>query len=114
MACRDQGFVSLSGRPRLTVFSLAACIAYTASYYFDWPLFRYYLGSGAASFHAQAESAGAPILWYGWILTAALIALVLAVVVPRRLAIRMPPDLLWIIPTAAILAAALYEVRWFI
>lgn len=104
----------MNAHPRLTVFSLAACIAYTASYYFDWPLLRYYLGSGDLSFSAQPETAGAPILWYGWILTAGLAALVLAVFAPRAFALRMPPDLLWIIPAAATLAAVLYEVRWFI
>ena len=113
-AGRDKGFLSLSGFGRLPLFSLVACVAYTAAYYFDWPLFRYYLGNGSFSFATQPDSAGAPILWYGWLFMAALIGIVAAVILPRTTARRLPADLLWIIPFAATLAAALYEVRWFI
>jgi hypothetical protein len=98
----------------LTVFSLVACITYTVTYYSDWPAFRYYLGSGNLSLSIQPESAGAPILWYGWVLMAALVGLFSAIVLPRALTVRAPADLLWIIPAATILAAVLYEMRWFI
>ena len=111
---RDQRSVFLTGHRRLTVFSLAACIAYTAAYYFDWPLFRYYLMSGGFSFGVQPESAGAPILWYGWLLAAILVGLVAAAIVPRAAALRMPPDLLWMVPLGSVLAAFLYEARWFL
>ena len=35
-------------------------------------------------------------------------------VLPPRLAARLPPDLLWLIPSALILAALMYEMRWFL
>jgi len=111
---RDQGSVPLTGYGRLTIFSLAACFAYTAAYYLDWPLFRYYLDSGRFSFSTQPESAGAPILWYGWLLMAALVGIAAAIILPRTTALRMPPDLLWIIPAGGVLAAFLYEARWFL
>jgi len=110
----DQRTVFLSDYRRWTVFSLAACLAYTAAYYFDWPLFRYYLVSGGLSFGVQPESAGAPILWYGWLMAAALVGILAAAIVPRAAALRIPPDLLWIVPVASVLAAFLYEARWFI
>jgi hypothetical protein len=103
----------IDGR-RVTAFSLIASITYTLTYYFDWPLFRYYLDDGRLSFSAQPESAGPPILWYGWLVMAALAGLVIAIILPRPILARMPPDLLWIIPIASILAAFLYEMRWFI
>jgi hypothetical protein len=102
------------GGRRVMVFSLIASIAYTLAYYFDWPLFRYYLDEGRLSFSAQPESAGPPILWYGWLVMAALAGLVIAIILPRPILARLPPDLLWIIPIASILAAFLYEMRWFI
>ena len=96
------------------VFSLTACIAYTLAYYLDWPLFRFYLGNESFSFGAQPESAGAPILWYGWLVMAALVGAIFAALVPGRVGSRLPPDVLWIVPAATTLAAFLYELRWFI
>lgn len=104
----------MSGYGRLNVFSLAACVAYTAGYYFDWPLFRYYLASGRFSFGVQPESAGAPILWYGWLMAAILVGVLAAAIVPRAVTLRMPPDLLWIVPMGSVFAALLYEARWFL
>lgn len=101
-------------REWLTTFSLAALIAYTLAYYFDWPLFRFYLASGQFSVMPLPESAGPPILLYGWVLTAVLAGLLFSMLVPRTLAARMPPDLLWLVPIAAMAAAFFYELRWFI
>ena len=96
------------------IFSLTASVAYTAAYYLDWPLFRFYLGNESFSFGVQPESAGAPILWYGWLVMAALVGALLAAIVPGRVASRLPPDLLWIVPAATTIAAFLYELRWFV
>ncbi len=99
---------------RLMVFSLIACIAYTLAYYFDWPLFQYYLEENRFHFTVQPTSSGPPILWYGWLATAALVGGAFALIVPRRLLTRLLPDLVWLIPSALILAALMYEVRWFL
>jgi len=101
-------------RGRLSAFSLAGLIAYTLAYYFDWPLFRFYLGSGQVSVGPLPDSAGPPILLYGWVSTAVLAGLLVSMVVPRSLTARIPPDLLWLIPIAAMAAALLYELRWFV
>ena len=100
-------------RERLTVFSLAGGIAYTLAYYFDWSLFQYDLAENRFHFTEQPESAGPPILWYGWLGTAVLAGAVAAAIVPPKLAVRLPADLLWLTPTVLIFAALMYEKRWF-
>jgi len=98
---------------RLMMFSLTACLAYTLAYYFDWSLFRYYLTSGTIDVAAPA-TAGPPILWYGWLATAVLAGVTAAIVVPRGFVVRLSPELAWLVPAAALLAALMYEVRWFL
>jgi hypothetical protein len=99
---------------RLMVFSLASCAAYTLAYYFDWPLFQFYLEESRFHFSVQPESSGPPILWYGWLATAVLAGGVIALIVPRRLLSRLLPDLAWLVPFVLILAALIYEARWFL
>src|ERR1700694_1110068 len=82
---RNQGIVPMKVYGRLMVFSLVACIAYTLAYYFDWPLFQYYLEENRFHFTVQPPSSGPPILWYGWLATAVLAGAAFALVVPRRL-----------------------------
>ena len=100
-------------RERLIVFSLAAGIAYTLAYYFDRSLFQYYLAENRFHFFAAGETEGPSILWYGWLATAAVAGAIMAAVVPPRLASRLPPDLVWLVPSVLIFAALMYEKRWF-
>lgn len=104
----------MSLRSRLAIFSIAASIAYTLAYYFDWPLFSYDLDQQRLEFFKSPNPNGPSILLYGWIITAVLIATAVAVLLPRSAARQIPPDLLWLVPLAATLAAILYELRWFI
>ena len=99
---------------RWMIFSLAASVAYTLAYYFDWSLFQYYLAENRIHFSPQGLSAGPPILWYGWLATAVLIGAATAGIVPKRLAARLPADLLWLVPVVLIVAALMYEKRWFL
>jgi hypothetical protein len=98
---------------RLMVFSLVACIAYTLAYYFEWSLFRYYFAENSIGFWEQGTS-GPPILWYGWLATAVLAGVVVAVALPPRWITRLLPDLLWVVPVVLIFAALMYERRWFL
>jgi len=98
---------------RLMMFSLTACIVYTLAYYFDWSLFRYYLGTGTVELSAPA-AAGPPILWYGWLATALLAGAAAAFLVPRQVLARLSPELIWLVPVIALLAALMYELRWFL
>jgi hypothetical protein len=99
---------------RLMMFSLTATIAYTLAYYFDWSLFKYYVAEGHFHFSVLPESAGPPILWYGWLATAVLAGIVIALATPHRLIARLLPDLVWLTPFMALLAALMYEMRWFL
>jgi hypothetical protein len=100
-------------RPRLIVFSLAAAVAYTLAYYFDWSLFQYYLTDNRVLFFGQGVGEGPPILWYGWIGTALAGGLAAALLVPPKLAAKLPADLVWLLPLMLIFAALMYEKRWF-
>lgn len=99
---------------RLMVFSLVAAVAYSLAYYFDWSLFRYYLEDSRIAFFNQAAGEGPPILWYGWLATAVLAGGMAAFIVPRKLAEKIPADLIWLLPLVLIFAALMYEKRWFI
>jgi hypothetical protein len=98
---------------RLMIFSLTACIVYSLAYYFDWSLFRYYLGTGTVELSAP-DAAGPPILWYGWLATAVLAGTAAAFLVPRQAIARLSPELAWLVPSIALLAALMYELRWFL
>jgi hypothetical protein len=104
----------MKAQGRLMVFSLAACVVYTLAYYFDWSLFQYYLAEGRFHVSEQPESAGPPILLYGWFATAVLAGAGIALAAPHRLISRFSPDLVWLIPSVALLAALMYEMRWFL
>lgn len=100
--------------PRAMIFSLTACVVYTLAYYFELSLFRYYLGDNRFHFGEQGPEAGAPILWYGWLAAAILAGGAAALIVPKRLAARLSPDLVWLVPAVLIFAALMYEKRWFL
>jgi hypothetical protein len=104
----------MNSRDRLMAFSIAAVIVYTLSYYFDWSLFQYYVAEGRFHVAAQPQSAGPPILWYGWLATASVGGIVVAAAAPRRLMNRLVPDLVWLIPVVVLIAAVMYEMRWFL
>jgi hypothetical protein len=99
---------------RLILFSAVAVTAYTLAYYFDWSLFQYYVAEGGFHLTPMPESAGPPILWYGWLATASLAGLVVALAVPRRVLAWLLPDLVWLVPVVALVAAVMYEMRWFL
>jgi hypothetical protein len=101
-------------RGRLMVFSAAAVVVYTLSFYFDWSLFQYYVAEGRFHFSTPPQSAGPPILWYGWLATASLAGIAAALAVPRGLLKGLVPDLVWIVPIVALIAAVMYELRWFL
>ncbi len=98
---------------RAMIFSLVACIVYTLAYYFDLSLFQYYMAENRFHISPQGPQAGPPILWYGWLATAALAGAIAAVILPKALAARLSPDLLWLVPAVLIVAALMYEKRWF-
>jgi hypothetical protein len=99
---------------RPVIFSMLFGVVYALCFYFNWPLFAYYPQVNEFHFSGQLlETSGPPILWYGWMATAALASGVAAVIVPRGVAARVSPTIAWIVPAATIVVILIYEKRWF-
>lgn len=96
---------------RVTLFSTIAALVYTIASYLNLSVIRYYPVSGHFAFHAGEQ--GMVILWYGWILAAALAGAAVSLAMPRRWLDRLPSDLNWMVLTAALFAILIYEKRWF-
>ena len=99
---------------RPMVFSCAFGIAYIIAYYFDLGLFTYYPAEYAIIFAPTPRPAGQAVLWYGWLATGVLAGGAISFLMPRRVASRLPAELLWLLPVALMLAVLFYEKRWFL
>ena len=77
--------------PSLKIFSLLFGVVYATVFYMEWALFRYYPETN--SFYlAQHREDGPAILWYGWLVAAAIVSAAVAFLVPRRMAERLPNE----------------------
>ena len=108
----------MSRYAQFKIFSIVYGVAYVALFFYSEAtkvaLFRYYPVLGTFSREAlPVETAGPPILWYSWLFGALVISLVMALLVPRRLAERVPPSWVWVVGAALTLAILVYERRWF-
>jgi hypothetical protein len=104
----------MTGHGRFAIFSIVFGVAYTLAFYFNLAAFKYYPLVGTFHFADQDKSAGPPISWYGWIVTAFVIALPVSFLVPRRLADRLSPTWAGLIPAALVVLVLIYEKRWFL
>ena len=108
----------MSRYARFNVFSITYGIAYVAFWLYSEfskvAMFRYYpvLG-GFRRANLPLESAGPAILWYSWLLGAAVVSLGLALVVPSKWADRLSERGVWYLPLALLIAILVYERRWF-
>jgi hypothetical protein len=59
-------------------YSIAFALLYTAFERLNWPLFTYHPVSGIVDFWRQPAGIGPPMFWYGWLVLAAVAALVVA------------------------------------
>ena len=99
--------------PALKIFSTLFGVFYMVAFYFDLALFRYY--PETHQFHwARTDGIGVVILWYGWIVTAALASAAVAIAVPRPIAERFPSRWVWVVTTLVVIAMLIYERRWFV
>jgi hypothetical protein len=96
------------------VATLVFGIAYAIAVYVDVPLFRYYPLVQRWSLHDLAtQSLGPAMSWYGWIATAAIPAVVLALLVPNRNGERIPAAVFWLVPLVMFAAGWYHERAWF-
>ena len=108
----------MSRRAQYKVFSIVFGIAYMALFFYSeatkYAMFRYYPVLGTFTRDALAlETAGPPILWYSWLAGATVVAVVMALLVPRSLAERVPPGWVWVVALALLVIILVYERRWF-
>jgi hypothetical protein len=98
------------------VFSLVGAIGYVLAYTFNWPAFAYYplLNEFHLDRALPAKTSGPSMLYYGWIITAAAAALVLALLIPRGIAAKLPARLAWIVPLVLIVYTFAYDRHWFL
>ena len=94
---------------------MAFSIAYVIAYQMGMAPFRYYPAIQRFSTELlPASTSGPGMLWYGWMALATVAALAFALVVPRRLAERVPPSVTWLVPVVAVVLILVHERRWFL
>lgn len=108
----------MSQYAQFKVFSIVYGVAYMALFLYSertgYALFRYYPVLGGFYRENQPlETAGPPILWYSWLLGAAVISLGVSLAVPRKWAERVPHGWVWGVAAALLVGIIVYERRWF-
>jgi phosphoglycerol transferase MdoB-like AlkP superfamily enzyme len=104
----------MKGHGKFSVFSIVFGLVYTLAFYFSLALFKYYPLNGQFHIDDQGKSAGPPISWYGWLATALIVSLPIALIVPRKWADRLSPLWAGLTPAILIVAVLIYEKRWFL
>jgi hypothetical protein len=111
---------------RYTVFSLVSTIVYVIAYYTPKPqlqAFRYYPLLNKISLDAlPAKESGPAMLYYGWMATALIAGLVVALIVevilrligPAKITVKPPAFLGWVVPLLLVAATLIYEKHWFL
>jgi hypothetical protein len=100
---------------RAMIFSITFSVVYSLCFYYNWPLFAYYPQVNEAHFSSQLmNTSGPPILWYGWLTTAALVSAAAALVLPRAISNRLWHGWAWIVPAGVVVAILIYEKHWFL
>ena len=54
------------------------------------------------------------MMYYGWIATAAIAGLVVAAIVPNKIAAKLPSAVAWVVPLLLIAFTLVYEKHWFL
>ena len=104
----------MSENPALLVFSTLFGVVYTVCFYNNWALFRFYPAYAQFSFAPLGREAGPAILWYGWLAWALIISAITALIVPRALAAKIAPSLVWGIGVFMLVVITVLLRAWFI
>ena len=94
------------------VFAAIFTVAYTALAIVDWTPFLYYPQVNAFSTIPLDRKSGPSMHWYGWIVTAIVIAVILSASIPTRWTKQYERELSWIPAILAIFAILIFERRW--
>jgi len=108
---------STAFRTFAVVMAMATTVIYVICEMQNWPLFTYHPGTNRIDwFYAPAvRDQGPAMYWYGWIATTLIgstILGILAMLLPERIAKRIPLSLVWIFPLAAV-PVLIYALRFF-
>jgi hypothetical protein len=96
------------------LFSLLFGLGYAVAVYVNYPLFRYYPLIHQFTLHdLPGTQQGPAMAYYGWIAIAAIPALLISAVVPKRWGNRIPAMVFWILPFVMLAAAYYREQSWF-
>ena len=94
------------------MFAMLFGVPYVIAFYMDCAAFRYYPETGRF-FLSRQEDMGPAILWYGWMFLAALVTLAVSLLIPPKLADKIPSDAVWIVNLVMVIVILIYEKRWF-
>jgi hypothetical protein len=94
------------------VFSLVFPVVYVVLYYNELVLFRFYPLVGELHLNIQPTTFGPAMIYYGWIIIAAVFAVISAAAIPHRWAADLWAGWSWLVPFVATLFTFAYETRW--
>jgi len=105
----------MSIHSRFAVFSLVSTVVYVLAYNFGWQAFRYYPLLNQVSIDAlPAKTSGPTMMYYGWMGTALIAGLIVAAIVPNKIAAKLPPAVAWVVPLLLVAFTLVYEKHWFL
>ncbi|HEX4408883.1 MAG TPA: hypothetical protein VH206_08925 [Xanthobacteraceae bacterium] len=89
------------------IFSISGPVVYCVIQYFNYPLFTFHPATNRVvwGYEAARSGEGPNMLWYGWTVTAILIAAalgIIAMMLPEQFTRKIPLSLVWILPVLAI------------
>lgn len=88
-----------------TAFAILYPIIYLGAFEFNLAAFTYHPAIGAIAWGADRPRDAPAMYWYGWIATAAICSLVIAVVaayLPDSISQKLPAALAWLVPLFAL------------
>jgi hypothetical protein len=101
----------MTGARSLPVFAIVFAVVYAIAYVIaveqNYALFTYHPAIEEFGFLVESAREGPAMYWYGWIATAGIVALIAAIIaslVPEQMAKRLWSGWSWAVPVAAMFA----------
>ena len=104
----------MTAHARFAVFSLVSTVVYVLAYNFGWQAFRFYpLLTKVSLDPLPAKESGPAMMYYGWMATALIAGLIVAAIVPNKIAAKLPSAVAWVVPLLLVAFTLVYEKHWF-